>query len=392
MGSRLIEIRKGVFLSEEDPHFLSKYLSFYPDDSEKLFQYAEQLEVAGEREKAMEYMKKSAQKGYPLALSRIRQWNAEQHPVLRPKKAREKAAAGGRRWVYALGMLSALLGMLLLFLMFSSQIMAWLFNQERHVFFHEDVYHHVISAVAPEDDGKTEVAELPLLVVQNAVERYRAEHDGAHPTSVDVLTAKAPDNWLSYVPKGVTYTGSASDNSYELKTESSGGEAGMLRTSLNYLDEKRKNLTGYTPGLLELQFYPETNQLAVMRGKETLAVYPVASGSGKLPFGESKVTERVVDPDGGIGPYGTRGLVLEGDYAIHGTNDPTSIGKKVSKGCLRMYNADIETLYPYISKGTAFKVKSGMPSSPTFPEGLPPLGKAVKAANEQQVGEINWHH
>lgn len=38
--------------------------------------------------------------------------------------------------------------------------------------------------------------------------------------------------------------------------------------------------------------------------------------------------------------------------AIHGTNDPASIGKNASSGCVRMLNSDIQKLDPYIQIGT----------------------------------------
>jgi len=41
-----------------------------------------------------------------------------------------------------------------------------------------------------------------------------------------------------------------------------------------------------------------------------------------------------------------------GQYAIHGTNSPGSIGHFVSYGCIRMYNADIIDLYDRVSVGT----------------------------------------
>ena len=46
-----------------------------------------------------------------------------------------------------------------------------------------------------------------------------------------------------------------------------------------------------------------------------------------LPFKESKIEERVMNPNGGAGPLGTRGIVLQDHYAIHGTNNPSSIGQ-----------------------------------------------------------------
>ena len=56
-------------------------------------------------------------------------------------------------------------------------------------------------------------------------------------------------------------------------------------------------------------------------------------------------------------PMGVAALTLAGgDYAIHGTNQPGSIGNFVSYGCIRMYNQDISDLYGRVSVGTAVVV------------------------------------
>jgi lipoprotein-anchoring transpeptidase ErfK/SrfK len=50
---------------------------------------------------------------------------------------------------------------------------------------------------------------------------------------------------------------------------------------------------------------------------------------------------------------GDAALTLRGgEYAIHGTNRPSSIGGFVSHGCIRMYNHDIRELYSLVSVGT----------------------------------------
>ena len=41
-----------------------------------------------------------------------------------------------------------------------------------------------------------------------------------------------------------------------------------------------------------------------------------------------------------------------GEYAIHGTNRPESIGKFASYGCIRMLNQDITDLYERVDVGT----------------------------------------
>ena len=53
-------------------------------------------------------------------------------------------------------------------------------------------------------------------------------------------------------------------------------------------------------------------------------------------------------------PMGAAAMTLSGggEYAIHGTNNPGSVGGFVSHGCIRMYNADIMDLYNRASYGT----------------------------------------
>jgi lipoprotein-anchoring transpeptidase ErfK/SrfK len=52
-------------------------------------------------------------------------------------------------------------------------------------------------------------------------------------------------------------------------------------------------------------------------------------------------------------PMGAAALTLtRGQYAIHGTNSPGSIGGLVSYGCIRMFNQDIMDLYQRVSLGT----------------------------------------
>ena len=53
-------------------------------------------------------------------------------------------------------------------------------------------------------------------------------------------------------------------------------------------------------------------------------------------------------------PMGVAAMTLSGggEYAIHGTNNPASVGRFVSHGCIRMYNADVMDLYHRVSYGT----------------------------------------
>jgi lipoprotein-anchoring transpeptidase ErfK/SrfK len=61
-----------------------------------------------------------------------------------------------------------------------------------------------------------------------------------------------------------------------------------------------------------------------------------------------------VIPGGSPGnPMGARALTLSGgEYAIHGTNRPESIGTYASYGCIRMFNEDIVDLFSRVRVGT----------------------------------------
>jgi lipoprotein-anchoring transpeptidase ErfK/SrfK len=68
---------------------------------------------------------------------------------------------------------------------------------------------------------------------------------------------------------------------------------------------------------------------------------------------------------GGPGnPLGARAMYLGGtEYRIHGTNDPSTIGKFVSSGCIRLTNEDVTDLFNRVDVGTRVVVlpKSGTP-------------------------------
>jgi lipoprotein-anchoring transpeptidase ErfK/SrfK len=62
-------------------------------------------------------------------------------------------------------------------------------------------------------------------------------------------------------------------------------------------------------------------------------------------------------PGGPDNPLGARALYLYANgidtlYRIHGTNDPLSIGKAMSSGCIRMLNEDVADLFERVPRGT----------------------------------------
>ncbi len=72
----------------------------------------------------------------------------------------------------------------------------------------------------------------------------------------------------------------------------------------------------------------------------------------KLTFGPKKLGKFTIKP-GPNNPVGTTWIALNRQsYGIHGTPDPTKVGKTASHGCVRLTNWDADTLRQAVSKGT----------------------------------------
>lgn len=108
----------------------------------------------------------------------------------------------------------------------------------------------------------------------------------------------------------------------------------------------------------------QDRKLALIEDGQIKKVYTVAVGrpSTPSPVGTFTIERRVKNPTyshdgitipaGPNNPVGTRwmGLSIPG-YGIHGTNEPKSIGRASSHGCIRLAKADLEELYPLVAVG-----------------------------------------
>lgn len=111
------------------------------------------------------------------------------------------------------------------------------------------------------------------------------------------------------------------------------------------------------------------NKMLFVRDGEVVQYYTVATGKTNdlTPEGEFEIVFKAIDP------YYIKGNIAGGDpknplgkrwmgfnalgtngskYGIHGNNNPDSIGKHISNGCIRMRNNEVEELYPQIPIGT----------------------------------------
>jgi L,D-transpeptidase ErfK/SrfK len=126
---------------------------------------------------------------------------------------------------------------------------------------------------------------------------------------------------------------------------------------------------------MRLYYFPESN---TWRAASVLT-FPAAVGRDEweTPTGETVVAERITDPEwyppasireeaaakgevlpevvpaGPDNPLGKYALRLGWrKHLIHGTNDPRSIGKPATHGCIRLYPEDMAALFEYVREGT----------------------------------------
>jgi lipoprotein-anchoring transpeptidase ErfK/SrfK len=117
-------------------------------------------------------------------------------------------------------------------------------------------------------------------------------------------------------------------------------------------------------------YYP-----VMINNKPYVITIPVGIGTdeNQSPVGDFKITEKrrnpewrvpksireenpdlpEVVPPGPDNPLGTRAMRLGNtSFLMHGTSKKFGIGMKVSHGCIRMYNRDVERLFDIVPKGT----------------------------------------
>ena len=132
-------------------------------------------------------------------------------------------------------------------------------------------------------------------------------------------------------------------------------------------------MSGYAPGSIVIVTH--ARELYYMLGNGQAIRYPVGVGrAGMAWHGRAQIAEKslrpawgppadialanpnipVVIPGGSPrNPMGAAAMGLtSGNYAIHGTNEPGSIGHFVSHGCIRMHNEDVLDLYHRAPVGT----------------------------------------
>lgn len=98
------------------------------------------------------------------------------------------------------------------------------------------------------------------------------------------------------------------------------------------------------------------HQLKLFDGNRLIKTYPIAVGKilSPTPIGTYTIINKQLHPPPQFGVL-WMGL-SKPHYGIHGTNNPSSIGKNVSHGCIRMYNRDVLELSSRVSIGTKVSI------------------------------------
>lgn len=101
--------------------------------------------------------------------------------------------------------------------------------------------------------------------------------------------------------------------------------------------------------------------LTLYQGRKIVQQWPVATGTADMPtpLGVFRINSRFAGEMSGFGTCFLGLNVPWGQYGIHGTNRPNSIGNNASHGCIRMYVADAEKLYQLVPNWTRVVIEGG---------------------------------
>ena len=144
--------------------------------------------------------------------------------------------------------------------------------------------------------------------------------------------------------------------------------------------------------LVTIEIDTDTHQLTVVENGKPRKWYPVGLGKAHTPspVGNWTVTSKHTNWGGG---FGTRWIGLDvpwGIYGIHGTNNPASIGRDASSGCVRMRNRDVEQLYKWVSVGTPVRIL-GDPLGPMRRLAKGDIGADVQLVQDR-LRRLGYYH
>ncbi|MNH80980.1 putative L,D-transpeptidase YkuD [compost metagenome] len=202
-------------------------------------------------------------------------------------------------------------------------------------------------------------------VVSSAIHHF-TQKNGHLPKGLSELVKPYPNNWIAgtspeaqrafeqVIQQAKQQTGAQTNT--EASSEASNGSANP--------SQSKAAAPGKEPFLvqpLEILVDKSSHQLALVSGNVVVRSYKVGLGGDRTPEGTYVITEKIINPNGRSGgEFGSRGMQLsDTNYAIHGTNEPDSVGKDESLGCIRMSKGDVEELFDLAPAGTKVTIGKG---------------------------------
>lgn len=225
-----------------------------------------------------------------------------------------------------------------------------------------------------------------LAVLSSAMKQYK-ENEGRWPESLEELAQPFPDNWLAGTNDHIKQAFAPLKQELARRELQGGGDGPGQRES-GGSKEAARQLELFFDEPLEVIVDTSNHRLAVVSGSVILRNYRVGLGGDKTPEGTFRITDKVVNPNGrSDGEFGSRGMQLsDTNYAIHGTNEPDSIGRDESLGCVRMGRKDVEELFDLLPVGTKVTIrKGGLPDQSLVPEERFTLGDRQDQSNPHRT-------
>lgn len=157
---------------------------------------------------------------------------------------------------------------------------------------------------------------------------------------------------------------------------------------LYYFTDDGKKVYTYPVGLGRREWRTPTADTYVVRKKHKPNWYPPSSIRDYVFEQTGKVLPDYI-PAGPENPLGPYAIYLEkAGYLIHGTNQPWSIGKLISAGCIRMHNADVTELFPMVAIGTKVRIVH-FPYKVGWKNGILYLEAHQPISNDDPLNKLN---
>ena len=153
---------------------------------------------------------------------------------------------------------------------------------------------------------------------------------------------------------------------------------------ISYMDKDFIQTASYPDSKYTILVDVEISKLYLLENGELVKEYNCSGGKWNTPspIGTWKIIQKAKWGEGFGGSW--LGLnVPWGDFGIHGTTNPNSVGWASSHGCIRMKNEEVAELYKTVSIGTKVTIVDGVYGA--FGKGLRNLKSGMYGSDVMQI-------